>query len=107
MLSLSFRPVGGGGGGNKRAPPPPLEKVPAHQSPPPPIAPDPAQDGAVSPRRTKFRPSDLGDGLPRGLHQVERRNAEVLGVPIEDAHLQRRDHRSRIRPSLVKHCPRD
>ena len=48
----------------------------------------------------------VGDRLPGVLHQFQDRDAEVLGVPIEDAHLRRRNHRARIRPTLVKRCPR-
>ena len=70
------------------------------------VVPRSAQDQDAFPHRTEFRPSHLGDRLPRRLHEIEGRNAEVLGIPIEDAHLQRRNHGSRIRPSLVKHCPR-
>src|SRR5881628_3624773 len=64
------------------------------------------EDEDILSRRTELGPRDIGRGFPGVLHELHDRDAEVLGVPIEDAHLSGRNHRARIRSTLVKRCPR-
>src|SRR6266513_913213 len=66
----------------------------------------PAEDEHMLARGAELIPGDFRDGLSRVLHEIQDGDAEGLGVPIEDAHLERRDHPPRIRPSLVKRWPR-
>ena len=72
----------------------------------PPVVPRPAEDEDFPSSGVHLGLGDIRDRLARVFHQLQDRNAEVLRVPIEDPHLGRRNHRARIRASIVKPCPR-
>ncbi len=70
------------------------------------VVPRTADDEDPLPRRGELSAGDVGHALARRLHELEDRDAEVLRVAVEHAHLDGRDHRRGIQPSVVKHCPR-
>src|SRR2546427_784084 len=83
-----------------------LGEMASAQEPIPAVVSGATEDEDTLSRRCELGPCGVGDGFAGILHELQDRDAEVLGVPIEDAHLRRRNHRARIRPTLVKRCPR-